>query len=317
MPEETVPWHAESPDPAEAIRERSVLLKLSYRLLGSLADAEDAVQETYIRWHRLSDEGRDNITNPRAWLIRTASRIGLDMLKTARARRERYVGEWLPEPVPVANGWSSQEASTVVDPADRVSLDDSVSMALLVVLETMTPAERVAFVLHDVFRYTYPEIADVVGRTPAACRQLASSARRRVRAERRTPVRPAEHAAAVRAFRSAWQAGDLAALVEALDPDATAIIDGGGLVSATLAPLHGPAAIASFFLGVWDRQPDLAVGEEIVNGEPGLIATDRQGRTLAVLALATTDTGRISHVWVVRNPRKLDAWRWSPTAPDR
>ncbi|WKU05757.1 RNA polymerase sigma factor SigJ [Micromonospora sp. HUAS LYJ1] len=314
MPQDAVPDHPGVPDPVT--RERGVLLGLSYRLLGSLADAEDAVQETYIRWHRLSDGERDAVANPRAWLIRTASRIGLDMLGSARARREQYVGEWLPEPLP-ATGWSSQEASTVVDPADRVSLDDSVSMALLVVLEAMTPAERVAFVLHDVFRFTYPEIAEVVGRTPAACRQLASSARRRVRGQRRTPVRPAEHAAAVRAFRSAWQTGDLAALVDALDPDATAVTDGGGLVSASAVPLHGPQAIAGFLLGVWGRQPDLVVDEASVNGEPGLVATDRHGRTLAVLAFAVSGAGRVGQLWVVRNPRKLERWRHVPAGRGR
>lgn len=310
---ETLPAQArlhpgEPPELVDAIRERSVLLGLSYRLLGSLADAEDAVQETYIRWYRLSDDERRNISYPRAWLIKTASRIGLDMLGTARARREHYVGEWLPEPLPAVNRWSSQETSAAVDPADRVTLDDSVSMALLIVLESMTPAERVAFILHDVFRYTFPEIADIVGRTPAACRQLASSARRRVREEQRNPVPPSEHAAAVHSFKTAWQTGDLAALIEALDPDATAITDGGGLVSASLEPLHGPEAIASFFLGVLDRQPDLAIREELVNGEPGLVATDGEDRTLAVLALTTTSGGKIRQVWAVRNPQKLEVW---------
>lgn len=232
MSDEAVSRREEPPELVDALRERGVLLGLSYRLLGSLADAEDAVQETYLRWHRLGDDGRRSIAHPRAWLIKTASRIGLDMLGTARARREHYVGEWLPEPLPAPNRWSSQGTSITIDPADRVSMDDSVSMALLVVLESMTPAERVAFVLHDVFRYTFPEVADVVGRTPAACRQLASSARRRVRSERRNPVPPAEHASAVRSFKTAWQTGDLTALIDVLDPDVTAITDGGGIVSA-------------------------------------------------------------------------------------
>ncbi len=178
MPDPATPRHTEPPELVDAIRERSVLMGLSYRLLGSLVDAED---ETYIRWFRLSEQERRAVTRARAWLVKTASRIGLDMLKTARARRENYVGEWLPEPLPAAGRWSSQRSEDAIDPADRVTLDDSVSMALLVVLESMTPAQRVAFSLHDVFRYTFPEIADIVGRTPAACRQLASSARRRPR----------------------------------------------------------------------------------------------------------------------------------------
>ncbi|MGC3954270.1 MAG: sigma factor-like helix-turn-helix DNA-binding protein [Propionicimonas sp.] len=181
-------------------------------------------------------------------------------------------------------------------------------MALLVVLESMTPAERVAFILHDVFRYTFPEIAEIVGRTPAACRQLASSARRRVREEQRTAVPPAEHAAAVHSFKVAWQTGDLAALIDTLDPDATAITDGGGLVSASLEPLSGPEAIARFLLGVLDRQPDLSIHEELVNGERGLVATDSHDHTLAVITLATSDSGKIKHVWAVRNPEKLEVW---------
>ncbi|MDN5757790.1 MAG: RNA polymerase sigma factor SigJ [Tomitella sp.] len=300
--------HPEPPELVDAIRERSVLMGLSYRLLGSLADAEDAVQETYIRWYRLSEHERRAVSHPRAWLVKTASRIGLDMLKTARARRESYVGEWLPEPLPAAGKWSSQQAEAVIDPADRVTLDDSVSMALLVVLEAMTPAERVAFILHDVFRYTFPEIAEIVGRTPAACKQLASSARRRVREEQRTPVPASEHAAAVQSFKTAWQTGNLAALIDVLDPEATAITDGGGLVSAALEPLHGPEAVARFLLGVYERQPDLIIREELVNGEPGLVATDAHDHTLAVLALAATNHGKIKQVWAIRNPQKLEVW---------
>lgn len=308
MPDDATPSQAEPPHLADAIRERSVLMGLSYRLLGSLADAEDAVQETYIRWYRLSERERREVTHPRAWLIRTASRIGLDMLKSARARREQYIGEWLPEPIPTAGRWSSQHTDAMIDPADRVTLDDSVSMAVLVVLEAMTPAERVAFILHDVFQYTFPEIAEIVGRTPAACRQLASSARRRVREEQRSPVPASEHAAAVQSFKTAWQNGDLAALIDVLDPDATAITDGGGLVSAALEPLHGPEAIARFLVGVYERQPDLTIREELVNGEPGLVATDTQDRTLAVLALSATTDGKINQVWAIRNPEKLQVW---------
>ncbi len=189
-------------DPAAGARERGLLLGLSYRLLGSLADAEDAVQETYVRWYRLSEPERRAIASPRAWLVKTAGRIGLDMLRSARARRERYVGEWLPEPVPDPSRWSSQSSDSITDPADRASVDESVSMALLIVLESMTPAERVAFVLHDVFRYPFAEVAEVVGRSPEACRQLASSARRRVRQSRGTPAAPAEHEAVVRSFRT-------------------------------------------------------------------------------------------------------------------
>lgn len=307
MLEGVVPPNGEPPDLAGAMRERSVLLGLAYRLLGSLADSEDVVQETYVRWYRMRDEERGRIANPRAWLVTTASRIGLDMLKSARARRERYVGEWLPEPIPAANRWSTQEAP-VVDPADRVTLDESVSMALLVVLESMTPAERVSFVLHDVFRYTFPEIAGIVGRTPAACRQLASSARSRIGAEHRAPVTAAAHAEAVRSFKAAWESGELNALIEVLDPGAIAITDGGGIVSAALEPLRGPEAIARFFISILDRQTDLHIREEPVNGEPGLVGTDDEDHTLAAIALGVADTGRVRRIWAVRNPRKLEIW---------
>jgi len=170
------------PDPglAAIISERRQLINLAYRLLGSLAEAEDAVQETYARWYALTPSQRDAIASPGAWLTTVTSRICLDQLGSARARRERYVGQWIPEPLPEPAEWISSRPGP--DPADRITLDESVSMAFLVVLESMTPAERVAFILHDVFGYPFTEIARIVGRTPAACRQLASSGRRRIRA---------------------------------------------------------------------------------------------------------------------------------------
>ena len=166
------------PHLAEVISERRQLINLAYRLLGSLAEAEDVAQETYTRWYALPEQQREAIASPGAWMTTVASRICLDLLGSARARREHYVGDWIPEPVP--GGWLDGTGSAPADPADRVTLDESISMAFLVVLDSMTPAERVSFVLHDIFRYTFAEIADVVGRTPAACRQLASSARRRI-----------------------------------------------------------------------------------------------------------------------------------------
>jgi RNA polymerase sigma factor (sigma-70 family) len=165
--------------------ERRQLSNLAYRLLGSLADAEDVVQETYARWYAMTPSERDAIDVPTAWLSKVAGRICLDLLRSARVRREKYVGQWLPEPLPDGTDWAggahTPAATTPVDPADRVTLDESISMAFLVVLESMTPAERVAFILHDVFRYPFADIAEIVGRTPEACRQLASSARRRIR----------------------------------------------------------------------------------------------------------------------------------------
>jgi len=159
------------PDPglAAIISERRQLINVAYRLLGSLAEAEDAVQETYARWYALIPAQRDAIASPGAWLSTVTSRICLDQLRSARARRERYVGQWIPEPLPEPAEWISGRPGAPADPADRITLDESVSMAFLVVLESMTPAERVAFILHDVFGHPFAEIARIVGRTPAAC----------------------------------------------------------------------------------------------------------------------------------------------------
>ena len=227
--------------------EQRQLINLAYRLLGSLADAEDAVQETYARWYAMTPQQQDAIESPGAWLTTVASRVCLDVLGSARVRRERYVGEWIPEPLPEPGGVDRRaDGQHAADPADRVTLDESVSMAFLVVLESMTPAERVAFVLHDVFGYPFPEVAEITGRTPAACRQLASSARGRIRAAQ-PPVDPHRPAAGVvRDFKHAWEAKDIGALIGLLDPGATAIGDGGGVVSAALDPIEGAEQVARY-----------------------------------------------------------------------
>src|SRR6516165_2516549 len=212
------------PDPglAAIISERRQLINVAYRLLGSLAEAEDAVQETYARWYALIPAQRDAIASPGAWLSTVTSRICLDQLGSARARRERYVGQWIPEPLPEPAELSTgRPGGAPIDPADRVTLDESVSMAFMVVLDSMTPAERVAFILHDVFRYPFADIAEIVGRTPAACRQLASSARRRLRTAQRPAALTARQAAIVKDFKQAWEAKDIRALVGLLDPGAT------------------------------------------------------------------------------------------------
>src|SRR5579863_8186328 len=211
-----------APDLDAVMSERRQLVNLTYRLLGSLAEAEDAVQETYARWYAMPASQRKEIELPGAWLTTVASRICLNLLGSARARRETYVGEWIPEPLPDHTEWAG---GTGIDPADRVTLDESVNMAFLVVLESMTPAERVAFILHDVFRYSFAEVARIVGRTPAACRQLASSARRRIRASQASVSPAARQAGIVRAFKAAWEAKDIEALIALLDPGATAIAD--------------------------------------------------------------------------------------------
>ncbi len=297
------------PDLSAIMRERRQLMNLAYRLLGSLAEAEDAVQETYARWYALSRQQQDGIESPGAWLTTVASRICLDMLGSARARRERYVGEWVPEPLPDPAEWiSARPGAITADPADRVTLDESVSMAFLVVLESMTPAERVAFVLHDVFAYSFAEIADITGRSPAACRQLASSARRRVRASQPPATPTARQAGIVRDFKQAWQARDIGALVGLLDADATVIADGGGLVSAALRPVEGAEQIARYVIEIASRAPsNLTILERTVNGQPGLVA-QQDGATVTVFAFDIAGE-RIKHIWAVRNPDKLRPWR--------
>ncbi|WP_254548998.1 RNA polymerase sigma factor SigJ [Catellatospora tritici] len=289
------------------MRERRQLINLGYRMLGSLVEAEDAVQETYARWYAMSPSERDAIRSPGAWLTTVASRICLDLLGSARARRERYVGEWIPEPLPEPAEWATGRlGGAAADPADRVTLDESVTMAFLVMLDSFTPAERVTFILHEVFGYSFAEVAEIVGRTPAACRQLASSARRRVRASQPAPTPAAQHAGIVRDFKQAWEAKDINALVGLLDPGATAVADGGGVVSAVLGPIDGSEQIARYAVGIATWAPGMTILERMVNGRPGLVA-QRDGVTVVVMAFEIVD-GRIKHIWGVRNPDKLRSW---------
>jgi len=298
------------PDPglSAIMGERRQLINLAYRLLGSLAEAEDAVQETYARWYAMTRQQQQAIENPGAWLTTVASRICLNLLGSARVRRERYVGEWIPEPLPERTEWiTGRPSGTTTDPADRVTLDESVSMAFLVVLESLTPAERVALILHDVFGYPFAEVAEVTGRTPATCRQLASSARRRVRASQAPATPAAQQAGTVRAFKQAWEAKDIDALIGLLDPDATAIADGGGLATTFLRPIEGGEQIARAWVEIANRTPsNMTFLERAVNGQPGLVA-QQDGVTVTVFAFDVAG-GRIRHIWVVRNPEKLRPW---------
>ncbi len=301
-----MPTRAES----DAGAERRQLINLAYRLLGSLADAEDVVQETYTRWYAMTPSERDGIDVPAAWLSKVAGRICLDLLRSARVRRERYVGPWLPEPLPDGTDWArgqlTRAGTTPVDPADRVTLDESISMAFLVILESLTPAERVAFILHDVFGYPFAHIAEIVGRTPEACRQLASSARRRIRRAEPEQSAPARQVHIVKEFKQAWEAQDVAALIALLDPDCTVVADGGGKATAALDPIEGAEQIAGFFAGILDRAPALTLVERTVNGQPGLVA-QASGITETVLAFDIT-RDRITHIWAIRNPDKLHPW---------
>ncbi|WP_103534717.1 RNA polymerase sigma factor SigJ [Streptomyces sp. SM11] len=282
--------------------ERGQLINVAYRLLGSLAESEDAVQEAYTRWYALPRSRREEIVSPGAWLTTVTGRICLDALGSARARRERYVGAWLPDPLPGPVGHGHGRGS---DPADQMVLDESVTMAFLVVLETMTPAERVSFVLHDVFRYPFAEISGVLGRTPAACKQLAAAARRRVPAAP-APVSADARTDVVRRVKAAWENKDIAALVDLLDPAAVMTADGGGLAGAAPRPIEGGARIAPYMVAIADRAPGLELLERPVNGVPGLVA--RRGGAVVTVASFDVAEGRVARIWVVRNPEKLRPW---------
>jgi RNA polymerase sigma-70 factor (ECF subfamily) len=273
--------------------ERPRLLRVAYAMLGSLSEAEDCVQETWLRLQRVED--LDSIRDLGAWLTTAVSRLALDALGSARARRERYVGQWLPEPL--------VEDVGAEDPAERVTLDESVSMALLVILERLSAAERTAFLLHDVFALSFDDVAEVVGRSPAAVRQLASRARRHVEEGRpRFPPTQAEQRELVAAFTAAAYEGDMEGLVSLLDPDVVWRSDGGGKVSALLRIERGAGSVARGLIGFTRRPPRQSAIAD-VNGAPGLVLVDATG-VLTVVAF-TVDAGRIVAIDVVRNPDKL------------
>jgi RNA polymerase sigma-70 factor (ECF subfamily) len=280
------------------------LLDVAYRMLGSMSEAEDVVQEAFSRFMHAD---RAAIRDVRGWLVVVTSRISLDQLGSARARRESYVGPWVPEPLVSY----SAEGALSPDPADRVTLDESVRMALLVVLEQLTPPERVAFILHDVFDLPFESVGEVVGRSPAAARQLASRARRRVaHADSGVPARFAVDAADERAvadrFLAAAQGGDIAALTELLDPDVVLNADSGGLTPAPRRPISGRNRIVKLFTSGRRTAPGTRFEGATVNGGPGVIARTPEGRLAAVMALVVAD-GRITRIDVLANPERLAA----------
>ncbi|WP_307613456.1 RNA polymerase sigma factor SigJ [Pseudarthrobacter sp. W1I19] len=291
--------------------ERRRLLGLAYRMLGTISDAEDAVQEAFLRWYRLDEAERATVTNPAGWFTRVASRICLDVLGSARARREKYVGEWLPEPLPsgylpAARKTPDFGSDREGDPLGRVTLDESVSTALLVVLETMTPAERVAFVLHDIFAFSFEEIGNIVGRSPAAARKLASSARRRIGSERHKPVDRQEHARVLNAFGNACRRGDLQALTGLLDPAVVLRSDGGGVVRAAINPITGPSKVGRFILGVLKKQAGVHV-QTITTVEGPALALMHHTAVTGIVNVSV-DGGCVLRIWIQWNPEKLSSW---------
>ncbi|MFN8634505.1 MAG: RNA polymerase sigma-70 factor [Chloroflexota bacterium] len=275
--------------------QRPKLFGVAYRMLGSVADAEDMVQETYLRWQEVVG-ANTAIDSPSAYLTTMVSRRCLDELRSARRRREEYVGEWLPEPLLTDDR---------LDPAVATEVADSLSTAFLVVLEALSPGERAAFLLHDVFGYEYPELARILERGEPACRQLVARARRRV-AERRPrfDVTPAEHDRLLSEFMHASYAGDLDGLVSLLADDAILRADGGGIRTAARNPIVGADHVARWVLGVAQKAP-AGMGYEVgaVNGLPGVLMRV-DGELYGTISLDVRD-GRIQGIYVQVNPRKL------------
>ena len=276
---------------------RPVLQAIAYRMLGSMAEAEDAVQETFLRWHR-QDQAQQlsEIREPKAWLITTLTRHCIDRLRAAKVQRESYVGMWLPEPV---------VEEPMAAPIDRLELAETLSMALLMMLERLSPDERAAFLLHEVFETDYPDVARILGKTEAACRQLVHRAKERVKAgkPRFTPSR-AEQEKVMEGFKRAVASGDVAGLAALFSSDATLYSDGGGKALATLNPVYGPEKIARFFIGVRDKQPEGSrIEPRIINGSLGYVVT--VGDRVLQANHFEFDGDRISEVHIMRNPDKL------------
>ncbi|MEV8228865.1 RNA polymerase sigma-70 factor [Streptomyces sp. NPDC079167] len=279
-------------DPAtEAfVAHRNLLFTVAYEMLGSAADAEDALQETWLRW---ADVDLGTVRDPRAYLVRIATRQALGRLRTLGRRKESYVGTWLPEPL-----------LTTPDVADDVELADSVSTAMLLVMETLTPAERAVFVLREVFALDYGEIAEAVGKSPAAVRQTAHRARSHVAARRpRGTVSPAETRGALDAFRRAVETGDLQGLLDVLAPDAVLLGDGGGVRQAVLRPVVGADKVARLLIGGLGKATAVSLRPAHVNACPALVV--RLGGALDTVVTVRVDDGLITGLYAVRNPEKL------------
>lgn len=277
---------------------RQDLERLGYRMLGSWADAEDIAQETLLRWHKLTPSQQTEIRTPQAWLRTVASRLSLDRLKSAQRQRETYVGPWLPEPLLTDNH----------SPADAASIDDSITIALLHAMERLSPAERAAFILRDVFDYPFPAIANILEKEEANCRQLASRARQALRSKKaKRPVEPESHSRLLTAFLSAASKGNAEQLEALLAEDVTLYSDGGKHARAARKPLHTRDIVSRFFLGLARKAQKAGLANEVkvknINGEPtALIYTC--GELDTVFSISTQD-GKTRTIYMQRNPEKL------------
>jgi RNA polymerase sigma-70 factor (TIGR02957 family) len=272
------------------VTHRSLLFTVAYEMLGSAADAEDVVQETWLRW---ADVDQSGVRDPRAYLVRTVTRGALDRLRALSRRREDYVGQWLPEPL-----------LTSPDVAEDVELAESVSIAMLTVLETLGPAERAVFVLREVFDVPYDEIAGAIGKTPAAVRKIADRARDHVAARRpRMQVSRTQQEQVVERFLAAIRGGDLQDLLDVLAPDVVAVADGGGLAPAARRPLIGHDRVARAFFAFARAAPRVEVSAVWLNGAPG-VRIEIDGEVHAAVSL-TVENGRITRIYAISNPHKL------------
>ncbi len=279
--------------------QRPFLRGLAYRLLGCVSDTDDVLQDAWIRWR---DVAENSIDNPRAYLARIVTNLSLDRLTSAHARRAQYVGQWLPEPL------LTEPSDDALDPATRLSVAEDLSMALLCVLERLSPLERAAWVLHEVFDFSFAEIGAMLQREAAACRQLATRARAHLQTSRpRYRVGQAIAHRLQQSFISAVSSGDLSALTQLLAEDAGFFSDGGGKVAAVPKPLFGAARIAQVILGFASLYAPGSVMAEpaYLNGEPGFILRGADGEFLQTITFSCTQDNRIADIYVQRNPDKL------------
>jgi len=272
---------------------RGLLFTISYQMLGSATDAEDVVQDTWLRWDAIGEEKRAAVRDPRSFLVRMVTRKALDRLRSNARRREEYIGEWLPEPL-----------LTAPDVAEDVELAESVSIAMLTVLETLTPAERAVFVLREVFDTPYDEIAAAIGKSAAAVRQIGHRAREHVAARRpRMEVSHDEQQQVVRRFLDAVTQGDLQGLLDVLAPDVVLVADGGGVVQAVRNPVTGAKKVANLLRPFTRLAPQAQMVPTLLNGAVGALIVDADGSDTAISFVV--EQGRISRIYAVRNPAKL------------